>query len=367
MSWAGEFFSNLSGALWDAEKRRALLRQLRKLLRASFVCFLICAVVLLLVVEWVGERNLFTVFFLFLPPQIWFLPLAAFGAAALCLWDWRVIVSVMASGGVLVLVYLDWEIPGTKKGRGGEELVVMTFNRGQRSGSLQPFKERHRPDVIAMQEAARRSKRYLKSEGYTDFAHGDDIGEFMLLSKYPIVDKGLLEFDVYDRRHRPAAWFVIEFAGEEIVVYNVHMHTPRDQLRAMRRGAFLRGLWPVSPAAKSYQRWWNRQIEIARLLREHIEAESRPVIVVGDFNTPDHGYIYRQFRGPLQDAHEKAGQGFGWTFPGKTRNPLSLFGPWLRIDHQFADRSWRVLACHAESGRKSQHLAVVARYERVGR
>ena len=51
----------------------------------------------------------------------------------------------------------------------------------------------------------------------------------------------------------------VEFGGGEIVVYNVHLHTPRDQLRAMRRGAFIRGLWP-SEARRNYQKFWDRQI-----------------------------------------------------------------------------------------------------------
>lgn len=361
------FFVNLEGVLGDGGKRGVFLGRLRVRLRVAFVCFLIAATAFLLVQEWVGERNLFTVFFLFLPGQGWLIPLGVFGFAAMCLGDWKLSIHVVGACLAFVWFYLDWEISGSREGRGGPELVVMTFNRGQRSGSLQPFKELHRPDIIAMQEAGRSTAGYLKSGGYSDFSHGDDIGEFMLLSKYPIKDKGLLEFRVGDRAFKVAAWFVVEFAGEEVVIYNVHMDTPRDQLLALRRGAFLRGLWPFSEAARSYQGFWDRQIELARLLLDHIVRETRPVIVVGDFNTPDHGYIYRSFRRRLQDAHEKAGRGFGWTFPGKTRNPLTLFGPWLRIDHQFASHSWRVLGCTAESGRPSQHLAVVARYERTRR
>ena len=240
---------------------------------------------------------------------------------------------------------------------------MLTFNRGERAGSLLPFKEKHQPDIAAMQEAGKKSSTYLRAEGYSDMSYGEDIGEFMLLSKYPIKDKGLLKFEIDGRGHEIGAWFIVDFAGDAIVIYNVHLDTPRDQLKAFQRGAFLRGLWPFSEAAKNYQRFWDRQIELANLLLEHIEAETRPTIVVGDFNTPDRGYIYRRFAKRLQVAHEKAGHGFGFTFPGTTRNPLTLFGPWLRLDHQFANQSWRVLDCWTESGRRSQHLAVAATFE----
>jgi endonuclease/exonuclease/phosphatase (EEP) superfamily protein YafD len=331
--------------------------------RTAFLGILVIGILFLIAVEWIGERNLLTTFFLFVPGTIWLLPLAAFGAAAVCLWDGRLIVAVMLASAAYVWFVLDWEMSGPREGRGGRELVVMTFNRGQRAGSLQPFKNKHAPDLLALQEAGRHSRRYLAADGYAEFAHGEDAGEFTLLSKYPIKDKGLLSFEIAGRQHKVAAWFLVDFAGEDIVVYNVHLDTPRDQLKAFRRGAFLRGLWPVSTKARAYQVFWDRQIEVAGLLLEHIAAETRPTIVVGDFNTPDHGYIYRQFCRRLQDAHEEAGRGFGWTFPGVTRNPLSLFGPWLRIDYQFAGDAWRVLDCRTESGRESQHLAVVARFE----
>lgn len=364
MGRIGDFFIRFGAACNEEGQFRVVLRTLRRLVRGGFLVGLGLGVVLLFLIDWVGERNLFTTFFLYLPAQIWLLPLAGFACVAACLLDWKLLVATVLCGAAVVWFYLDWETSGERKGRGGRELVVMTFNRGQRSGSLRPFKQRHDPDLLAMQEAAGQAVRYLKADGYTDLLHGEDVGEFLLLSKYPIVDKGLLEYEASGIRHAVAGWFVVDFAGEEIVVYNVHMRTPRDQLKAFKRGAFLRGLWPFSEQARSYQSFWDVQISLAEQLLAHIREESRPVIVVGDFNAPDRGYIYGEFRSALQDAHEEAGRGFGWTFPGTTRNPISLFGPWLRIDHQFADDSWRVLGCEAETGRKSQHLAVAARYER---
>ena len=360
------FLEKLGGILSDPERRalflRSLPRRMRWLLRVVFAVFVIVSLAFLGIVEWIGERNLFTAFFLFLPAQIWFVPLGMFMFAAVCLLDWRLALSVAAVTGAFVLFYLDWEMSGPRAGDGGKELVVMTFNRGQRAGSLRPFKKANNPDILAMQEAPRQSKQYLKVADYQDLLHGEDVGEFMLLSKFPIIEKELL--DLVGFRGKPiAAKFTVDFDGEEIVIFNIHLDTPRGELLAFRRGAFLHGLWPGSAAAKSHQEFWAHQIKNAKALIDIIEAERRPAIVVGDLNTPDHGYIYRQFRSGLQDAHEVAGRGFGCTFPGETRNPLTLFGPWLRIDHVFASDAWRPLECQAESGRRSQHLAVAARFE----
>ena len=354
----------------NSESLLGLLKLLRRRLVIPLrILYLIFAVLMLLflgLVDWIGERNLFTTFFLFLPAQIWFLPLGMFFGLAVLLFDWRLCGAIVATLVLFVFFYMDVELFGSKAGGGGKELVVMTYNRGQRSGSLRPFKQRHDPDILAMQEARRRSGAYQRAEGYDDLTHVDEIGEFMLMSKYPITDKGLLEFEAQGKSQAVAAWFAVDFDGDPILLYNVHLPTPREQLKAMRRGSFLRGLMPGSEKSKSLMVFWKRQIELAERLLAHIESQDRPVIVVGDFNTPDRGHIYRKIRRQLQDAHEKAGHGFGWTFPGRTRNPLTLFGPWLRIDHQFASDAWRVLDCHAEKGRKSQHLPVAAKYELKG-
>lgn len=227
MSRPGDFLQRLGAALNDPGGRRRVLLRLRAWLRRLFFVCLIAGVVFLWLVDRVGERNLFTAFFLFVPGQVWLLPLGGFLLAALVLWDWRLLLWVAAACVALVWLHLGWEVGGAKPGGGGPELVVMTFNRGQRVGSLQPFKQEHEPDIIAMQDAGRQSGRYLKADGYSDLAHGADIGEFMLLSRFPIRDKGLLEFQAGGRGHRVAAWFVIDFGGEEVVVYNVHMNTPQ--------------------------------------------------------------------------------------------------------------------------------------------
>jgi len=86
-----------------------------------------------------------------------------------------------------------------------------------------------------------------------------------------------------------------------------------------------------------------------------------PVIAVGDYNSPQAGYIHGIFDENLDDAHKTAGSGFGFTFPGTTRNPLSFGGPWMRIDHIFYDpEHWEALGSIAEKKRPSQHRAFAA-------
>jgi vancomycin resistance protein VanJ len=78
---------------------------------------------------------------------------------------------------------------------------------------------------------------------------------------------------------------------------------------------------------------------------------------------PSRGHIHGLFASHLTDAFAACGRGYGLTFPGYTSNPLTLFGPWLRIDYLFAGRGFKPIYCNTERERKSQHRAVAARFE----
>jgi endonuclease/exonuclease/phosphatase (EEP) superfamily protein YafD len=145
------------------------------------------------------------------------------------------------------------------------------------------------------------------------------------------------------------------------MVYNVHLPTPRRELRSSRGGILLHRLTGRrQPAYDALQASWEGRVELAREFAALIDREQQPCIVAGDFNMPHSGYVYRVFSGHLQDAFGQAGRGFGYTLPGTTRNPLSLFGPWLRLDYIFCSSDFQIASARTEPTRKSQHRAVSA-------
>jgi endonuclease/exonuclease/phosphatase (EEP) superfamily protein YafD len=113
----------------------------------------------------------------------------------------------------------------------------------------------------------------------------------------------------------------------------------------------------------NYREYVQDRMRLAQELAKVLADEKLPMIVGGDFNTPDHGYIYHLFAGEMSDAFAHAGRGWGLSFPGTTHNPIALFGPWLRIDYLFAGHGWHATECRPEPGQKSQHKAVFARFE----
>lgn len=369
-----------------AEGRKVLLAGCWKLLRkVNLGCFVFYAITLILAfvgMRYLGEQNMFFAFCIFWPPLVWFLPAIALAFTSICLLDWRTLVGLVLVSAALIVIPLGGRLPrnldvAAPAPAGEVALTVLTNNRGQDKGgkgeSLKPFMDAMRPDIMAFQESPGMANRYKFDPGYSAFPHAADVGEFVLLSKYPILSAELVSLRPSDATagdYWPtiAARFQVQVGTRQIVVYNVHAPTPRDTLRYYMRGAALYGLLglPGTPWAekkKEGEKGWLRRIELVKALLERAKREKEATLLVGDFNMPQCGYLHAVVGEMFTDSHTAAGIGFGFSFPGTTRNPLSLGGVWMRIDYIFSTPGkWRCLWSQAEPSRKSQHRSVVARF-----
>jgi vancomycin resistance protein VanJ len=78
----------------------------------------------------------------------------------------------------------------------------------------------------------------------------------------------------------------------------------------------------------------------------------KPLIVIGDFNTPADSVHFDRLRTRVSSAFEAAGRGYAPTWP----MPL----PVLQLDHIWTNKHLRVLRCEHRSSVYSDHRAVVA-------
>ncbi len=360
----------------------------RKLLRWTMLFYLLALLVQCLLMRFVGERNVFFAFCIYLPPLVWFLPALALLPLCMLVLEWRGLLVGTVGVVALLLFFFGLEIRGQSDllaldpAARERQLVVLTNNRGQNlNQSMRGFKDAVKPDVMVFQESGGYSARYLADPGYAEFKHGRDVGEFSLVSKHPIIsmEPVVVVVDAVPRMpgvstttvavkesHVVAARCVINFQGQHVVIYNVHMPSPRDALRYHMRGPFLYGLLGVpgtllGDKRAAIQRGWNQRIEMVRELIKRAEAESEPTLLAGDFNMPSAGYCKSLVNGTWGDGHDVRGSGFGFTFPGTSRNPLWLGGPGIRIDYVFFDpEKWRCIGAITEPDRESQHRAFVA-------
>ena len=356
----------------DAGRKRFLVklwRGLRRLLLWSTVAYALSLVVAVLALRWIGERNLTFAFVLFLPRVGFLLPLPFLILPSL-IFHWRLLPLQLAIAPLFMVFGMGWqfgsrpELPAAVTAP--PELRVLTYNRGQHANqSLQPFKSLTKPDIIVFQEAGKRAARYAADDAYREFGYTADEGEFTVLSRYPIISSRLFETQVEGQTRQPMARFELDFAGKKIALFCIHPRSPRDILLYYRRGAFLYGIigipgTPLGEKRKINQTYWDGRIGLVEELLEEIKSEPLPVIVAGDLNAPAGGYIHHLIEQQLTDTHEAAGRGYGYTFPGTTRNPLSLGGPWIRLDYVLHDRHWQTIDCVTEPTRPSQHRAVTA-------
>lgn len=329
---------------------------------------LLLTLALLLALRHVGEANHGLALLLFAPPTLWLLPGLLLLPFAL-IWSWRALPLLAAAACVVLGPFMGWQADRgapTADAYAAPSLTLMTWNRGQHGGqSPVDFKRRQQPDLLVLQESAKRERAFAKSSDYGDYAAYQSAGEHTLLSKFPILESTLLPSGAAPRTARSAR-FVVDWNGRRIAVYSVHLHTPRDVLLSQWRSGLFYGLlgFPGTPWAErssQYQVFWDGQLDAAAKILDAVRTDPLPALIAGDFNSPHTGLIRHRLTRALGDAHAEAGAGFGFTFPGKTRNPFSAGGPWLRIDYIFFTRHWSAMTCTTEAERASQHRAVAAR------
>lgn len=338
------------------------LAWIRRALGWVTVVYVAGLIVLLLASEWWGER--FWIFSLlhYAPPQMLLLPLLFLTPACL-LFRRRLVLWHLAAALFLIFGYMTFRwssVPPIN----GSEIKVVTFNYGESNrAQFMAFLAAEKPDLLLLQDAKGRGADLVtKIPGM----YASDLGQFAFLSKFPI-EKAALVQEVATQGEPVVARYEVHIQGRLVAVYSVHLPTPRQQLVRFLGGrrilGDLVGHGHREPVYGNYREWLQERIRLARALAQVLAGEKLPMIAGGDFNTPDHGYIYHLMAGEMADAFTHAGCGWGLTFPGSTHNPISFFGPWLRIDYLWAGHGWRVTECRPEPGRKSQHKAVFARFE----
>lgn len=339
-------------------------RRFRKGLTGATAAYFLFLFVLLAALGWWGERNWLLSILLFIPAALWLMPLLLLTPLHLI---FRPALCGFTLAAILLtaFIYLDfnWSFSGQKKSH--SSLVVVTGNIGQRkSRTLREFVGKEKPDIIALQEAWHMG-RALKQEHPKSFVVTVD--EFVLASKFPIRKSGLLtQFSHLGRSI--GAWYELDFHGKTIVLYNIHMPTPRPEFIKLRGRGFLaeaiggKGIYSAK-AREEYADFTQKRIELARGLIAFLKKEDRPFLLVGDFNMPANGYIWDLYGDEFTDAFGATGRGYGFTFPSTTKNPLSFFGPWLRLDYLFAGKGWRPISSRVESRQPGQHRGVMAEFE----
>ena len=200
------------------------------------------------------------------------------------------------------------------------------------------------PDIVAYQEMSEELFIMLRPKlevTYPYYLVDKSWGLYMvLMSRYPLTALSKPP-DVIRAQHA-----LVETPDGAVVIWNVH----------------------PNPAVSG---GWESQRRLLASVAENIAQESRPVIVLGDFNTTDQTENYQLIADQLTDVQWAVGQGFGFTFPDFSQaitsdQPWHIrlllgIGPVVKIDHIFASYHFVAQETHAvQRSYGSDHRPVVA-------
>jgi len=319
-------------------------------------------VLLVLLTHLCGQRCWLVGLLVYTPPQMWLVFLAVIALAA---WRMNRRLALLCIGTAVVFAGPLWEWrthrPAISKDlwRDTKALRVLTVNRGDHHGhSSAPFVMQQQPDLLAIQDSITPYAYIPGAPEYAALANQSRVSEFLLLSRYPITKAQLLKTQLSADPRRPAyqfkgARFEIDFNGTPVAVYNVHMPSPRRDMHQLAHSPSLETL-------AALRRYWRDHQTMIEDFCARIDAETMPVVVLGDWNQPPIGPNYRRLIHKLQDSHTQAGLGYGWSFPGDWWTPFTAGNVWLRLDLVLCSHDWLVLNSEVEPESESQHAAVSA-------
>lgn len=343
-----------------------LLTLTRFTLGALTALYCVGLVAILYGLEYHAESHPFLSTGMYLPPWGWLLPLVLLAPPS-ALFYARLLLPQVVCVPLVLFGFMDirWHGPHASI---NPTVKIVTNNIGQaKVTGFKDFADLQKADLIALQDAgAGRGPEIAKAYPDRYIVVKD---QFTLISKFPVRAADALPWpDPLDPRQRVAAWFEVEAHGQPLLIFVVHMPTPRDQINAMKGlGAFSALLGSDGghgdTIRKENEEFFRNQFDLAQKLVNVTRTTKVPFIVCGDFNVPTHGKTYRLYRENWTEAFNERGSGVGATFPGNSSLPA-----WMRLDNIYCSKNGLApIQAEAEEHRKGQHLSMAATFELAGR
>jgi endonuclease/exonuclease/phosphatase family metal-dependent hydrolase len=200
---------------------------------------------------------------------------------------------------------------------------------------IQAFINENNPDILCIQEYSFSANVDLKVYKHKYiFTQGNQIKSSQaIFSKFPIIDKGIIELPKSDNS---VTFADIRKGKDTIRVYNMHLQSIKitPDVNEIQDNVDALDQQKSEQVFKRIRKAFEQQQSQAELLMNHKNECKYPVIICGDMNNSAFSYVYRSIKGNLYDCFEEAGNGFGQTYNFK-------YYP-ARIDYIFANKGIKV-------------------------
>jgi vancomycin resistance protein VanJ len=306
---------------------------------------------------WLGAFNLY------LPQVIWLIP--GLILALLCLRvarRWTLVALLCVAWVLGPIMGISWRMPEGPKSVSATPLRIMTWNAkytwfGKRDkvamAALLHEIDWNQLDLVVLQDASDSLSGPLGN--YFRTWNVQTQGQFVIASRLPLLKSdNPLVFSPTKKNF--ALRCRLQVGPSVVTIYNVHFDSPREALGSMLQTR--KDPWFLPNAIRQIElNTWNRLTQ-ARLLRESLSQESGPVIVAGDFNSPDSSSVCINLRkAGLHDSFAEGGRGYGYTYGHFLHN---IGNSWMRLDHIMMSPQLSTRRSWTGTWKASEHRPVIA-------
>ncbi len=210
------------------------------------------------------------------------------------------------------------------------------------------------PDILCMQEIDDfHVEPIMQYFGFKD-SHKIRYYGSAIFSKYPILKKGKIVFDI---KVNSCLWADIEINKQIIRVYSLHMQSnsvSNETEKVMAEGQFKeKETWSsIRSIFRKFKNTSKIRAHQSERIAQHIAESPYPVIVCGDFNETPQSYAYRLISEKYNDTFKIKGRGLGSTYAGSI--------PALRIDYILSDKKFKIISNHILKKSYSDHYPVLS-------
>ena len=211
------------------------------------------------------------------------------------------------------------------------------------------FVKEQDPDIICLQELVDRNNvKYIKNNYIHSYVYKGNktfsISPLSIYSKYPIINSGPLNFP---NTGNGAIYVDLQINKDTLRIYNIHL-----QSLQVRPGSFKReaptNLLPRLGGS------FAKQLEQAKLIKEHYSTSPYKSIICGDFNTTQYSGAFRMISEGMKDSFIEKGTGYGTTYDFK-------FLP-FRIDFVLTDKDIDIIDHRNYDIEISDHYPIMATF-----
>ena len=225
------------------------------------------------------------------------------------------------------------------------------------------------PDIIALQEYyTRRKGSYDMTDSLQDIletpyfyfypsSENDyEATGLAVFSKYPIKDKGFVEFD--GAHNGNASIYVdLKVKNRTLRVYNVHLQSisfePKDyQYISKVKEKMDPEIRPSKRILSMLNMAFKKRGKQVDILKNHMDSCKTSFLIAGDFNDTPASYAVTQLTSNLNKSFDEQGKGLGRTYNGKFPN--------FQIDYIATSKNIEIINHLVQNARLSDHFPVRA-------